>query len=100
MSRRSIGLQAIPTMRSASFSVFGLLGGSGWSERIELVDTGEVQDEAAGVQGASMAVRVTRSAGMLLLGIWLILTGLITFAALPIPNVLTAALALIARVLI
>ena len=47
-----------------------------------------------------MAVRVTRSAGMLLLGIWLILTGLSTFAALPIPGVLMAALALIAGVLI
>ena len=47
-----------------------------------------------------MAVRVTRSAGMLLLGIWLILSGLSTFAALPIPAVLMAALALIAGVLI
>ena len=47
-----------------------------------------------------MAVRVTRSAGMLLLGIWLILQGLSAFAALPIPNVLMAALALIAGVLI
>jgi hypothetical protein len=34
-----------------------------------------------------MAVRVTRSAGMLLLGIWLILTGLTGFAPLPIPGV-------------
>jgi len=47
-----------------------------------------------------MAVRVTRSAGMLLLGIWLILTGISGFAALPIPVVLTAALALIAGILI
>ena len=47
-----------------------------------------------------MAVRVTRSAGMLLLAIWLILSGLAGFAALPIPGVLMAALALIAGVLL
>jgi hypothetical protein len=47
-----------------------------------------------------MAIRTTRSAGMLLLGIWLILTGISGFAALPIPGVLMAALALIAGVLI
>jgi hypothetical protein len=47
-----------------------------------------------------MAVRMTRSAGMLLLGIWLILTGIAGFAAVPIPAVLMAALALIAGVLI
>jgi hypothetical protein len=47
-----------------------------------------------------MAIRVTRSAGTLLLAIWLILSGLAGFAALPIPGVLMAALALIAGVLI
>jgi hypothetical protein len=47
-----------------------------------------------------MAIRTTRSAGMLLLGIWLILTGVTGFAALPIPGVLMAALALIAGILI
>jgi hypothetical protein len=47
-----------------------------------------------------MAVRVTRSAGMLLLGIYLILAGISGFAALPIPGVLMSALALIAGVLI
>lgn len=47
-----------------------------------------------------MAVRMTRNAGMLLLAIWLILTGLSGFAALPIPHVLAAALALIAGILI
>ena len=47
-----------------------------------------------------MAVRVTRSAGMLLLGIWLIVTGISGFAALPVPGILMAALALIAGVLI
>jgi hypothetical protein len=46
-----------------------------------------------------MAVTVTRSAGMLLLSIWLILTGLAGLAV-PIPHVLMAALALIAGVLI
>jgi hypothetical protein len=44
--------------------------------------------------------RMTRSAGMLLLAIWLILTGLGGFAAVPIPGVLMAALALIAGILI
>ena len=47
-----------------------------------------------------MAIRITRSAGMLLLAIWLILTGIAGFAALPIPHVLMSALALIAGVLI
>ena len=47
-----------------------------------------------------MAIRTTRSAGMLLLAIWLILTGIGGFVALPLPGVLMAALALIAGVLI
>ena len=49
---------------------------------------------------AIRSVRMTRSAGMLLLAIWLILTGIAGFASLPIPAVLMAALALIAGVLI
>jgi putative effector of murein hydrolase LrgA (UPF0299 family) len=47
-----------------------------------------------------MAVRVTRNAGMLLLAIWLIISGLASFAAVPIPGPVMAALALIAGVLI
>jgi hypothetical protein len=47
-----------------------------------------------------MAIRTTRSAGMLLLAIYLILTGIGSFAPLPIPGVLMGALALIAGVLI
>jgi hypothetical protein len=47
-----------------------------------------------------MAIRTTRSAGMLLLAIWLILTGVGGLVALPIPGVLMAALALIAGILI
>jgi hypothetical protein len=47
-----------------------------------------------------MAVMVTRSAGMLLLSIWLILTGLAGLVALPLPGVVMAVLALIAGVLI
>lgn len=47
-----------------------------------------------------MAVTVTRSAGMLLLSIWLILTGLAGLVALPLPGVVMAVLALIAGVLI
>jgi len=47
-----------------------------------------------------MAVRVTRSAGMLLLAIWLIISGISGFAALPIPGVLMAGLALVAGILI
>jgi len=47
-----------------------------------------------------MAIRMTRGAGMLLLAIWLILTGIGGFAALAIPGVLMAALALIAGILI
>jgi hypothetical protein len=47
-----------------------------------------------------MAIRTTRNVGMLLLAIWLILSGLGTLAALPVPGVLTGALALIAGILI
>ena len=47
-----------------------------------------------------MAVMVTRSAGMLLLAVWLILTGLAGLVALPLPGVVMAVLALIAGVLI
>lgn len=47
-----------------------------------------------------MAVTVTRSAGMLLLSIWLMLTGLAGLVALPLPGVVMAVLALIAGVLI
>jgi hypothetical protein len=47
-----------------------------------------------------MAIRVTRSTGMLLLGIWLLLTGLAGLAPLPIPGIVTAVLALIAGILI
>ncbi len=47
-----------------------------------------------------MAVMVTRSAGMLLLAIWLILTGLSGLVAFPLPGVVMAVLALIAGVLI
>lgn len=43
---------------------------------------------------------MTRSAGMILLAVYLILVGISGFAALPIPAVLMAALALIAGVLI
>jgi hypothetical protein len=47
-----------------------------------------------------MAVTVTRNAGMLLLGIWLILSGLSALVASPIPGVVMEVLALIAGVLI
>lgn len=47
-----------------------------------------------------MAVTVTRNAGMLLLAIWLILTGLSGLVAFPLPGVVTAVLALIAGALI
>jgi len=47
-----------------------------------------------------MALRMTRNTGMLLLAIWLILTGIAGFAALPIPGVIMAALAVVAGVLI
>ena len=47
-----------------------------------------------------MAVRVTRSAGMLLLAIWLILEGLTGIVAIPLPPAIMAALALIAGILI
>jgi hypothetical protein len=50
--------------------------------------------------GGFMAIRTTRSAGMLLLAIWLILTGIGGIAPLPIPGVIMAVLALIAGILI
>ena len=47
-----------------------------------------------------MAIRVTRSTGMLLLGIWLILAGIGGIAALPIPPIVNAVIALLAGILI
>jgi hypothetical protein len=47
-----------------------------------------------------MAVRVTRNVGMLLLAIWLLVTGLSGLIALPVPGVVMAVLALLAGVLI
>ncbi len=47
-----------------------------------------------------MAVTVTRNAGMLLLAIWLILTGISGLVPLPLPGIIMSALALIAGVLI
>ena len=47
-----------------------------------------------------MALAVTRSAGMLLLAIWLILTGLSGLVAFALPSIVMAVLALIAGVLI
>lgn len=47
-----------------------------------------------------MAVVLTRSAGMLLLGIWLILAGLGSLAPLPLPGVVSGVIALIAGILI
>ena len=47
-----------------------------------------------------MAIRTTRSAGMLLLAVWLIITGVETLVPLPIPGVLMGAVAFIAGVLI
>jgi hypothetical protein len=47
-----------------------------------------------------MAIRITRSVGMLLLAIWLILTGAAGLAALPIPGIVMAVLALVAGILI
>jgi hypothetical protein len=48
----------------------------------------------------AVAVRVTRSMGMLLLGIWLILAGIGAIAPLPVPAVVTGVIALIAGILI
>ena len=48
-----------------------------------------------------MAVaRLNRNAGLLVLGVWLVLTGLASFVALPLPPALMGALALIAGVLL
>lgn len=47
-----------------------------------------------------MAIRVTRNVGMLLLGIYLVLVGVGGLAALGIPGVVMAVLALLAGVLI
>jgi hypothetical protein len=47
-----------------------------------------------------MALRVTSSAGMLLLAVWLILSGLAGLGPLPVPGVVLSAIALIAGILI
>jgi hypothetical protein len=60
--------------------------------------TGNAMTTVSG--GAGWAIRMTRSAGMLLLAIWLILTGIAVLRPVPIPGVPMAALALMAGVLI
>lgn len=45
-------------------------------------------------------VTLTRSAGMLLLGVWLILAGLGALAPLPIPGIVSGVIALLAGILI
>ena len=47
-----------------------------------------------------MAVNINRNAGMLLLAVWLILSGLTGLIALALPSPLMAALALLAGILI
>jgi len=47
-----------------------------------------------------VAVAITRNIGMLLLAVWLILSGLAGLAALPIPGGVMALLALLAGILI
>jgi hypothetical protein len=54
-------------------------------------------DDAGGV---TMATGFNRNIGMLLLGLWLVLTGLSGMVALGLPTMLMAVLALIAGVLI
>jgi len=49
---------------------------------------------------APMAVMLPRNAGMLLLGIWLVLNGLAGIIALGLPSPLMAVLALVAGILI
>ena len=51
-------------------------------------------------RGADLAVKTTRSAGMLLLALWLILTGVQGPFSLPIPGVIRTVTALLAGVLI
>ena len=48
----------------------------------------------------AQTVGFNRNIGMLLLGVWLILTGLSAFVALGLPGVLMAVLALVAGILI
>jgi hypothetical protein len=55
---------------------------------------------AAEVDMARGVVGINRNIGMLLLGIWLILTGISGLAALGLPPVVMAVLALIAGILI
>jgi hypothetical protein len=55
---------------------------------------------AGGEMMARGVVGINRNIGMLLLGIWLILTGISGLAALALPPVLMAVLALIAGILI
>ena len=47
-----------------------------------------------------MAMRVNRNVGLLLAGVWFLLTGLASFIALPLPSPLMGALALIAGALL
>jgi len=45
-------------------------------------------------------MKITKNLGMILLAIWLILTGIMQFASIPIPAIIMAVLAIAAGVLI
>jgi hypothetical protein len=56
---------------------------------------------AVSPEDTPMAVTIaTRSTGMLLLALWLILTGIAGLAAVPLPGILLAVLALLAGIFI
>jgi hypothetical protein len=50
--------------------------------------------------GGRMALNVTRSAGMLVLAVYLVIIGLVGLLQLPVPLMVTAVLALVAGILI
>jgi hypothetical protein len=60
----------------------------------------QISMTALTIKGGRMALNVTRSAGMLVLAVYLIIIGLVGLLQVPVPLMATAVLALVAGILI
>jgi hypothetical protein len=97
-------LRIVRTRRRARFALVGTVGPaikpsqSKW--RTVVLDSARYGIELWIFEEGPMAVRFQRNVGMLLLGIWLLLTGLAGLVSLGLPYPLMAVLALLAGILI
>ena len=92
-------------MRGAGRGARGAGGENGLPAVLSAVASTKLEERSRGIDyddagGFTMATGFNRNIGMLLLGLWLVLTGLSGMVALGLPTMLMAVLALIAGVLI